>query len=80
MDPYEKIIKTIRQESGRNKKKQLCIAEMTGTDTCIANGNDLDSDDFRVSEFLVGNLKKGDEVLACKINDEYILISKVVKL
>lgn len=80
MDAYEKLVNTIRKESERNKQKQLYIAEMTGPDTCTLNGLALDADDFLVSEFLVGKLVKGDEVLACKVGDEYVLISKVVRL
>ena len=53
---------------------------MTGPDTCALNGLALDADDFLVSDFLTGNLEAGDEVLACKIGDEYVLITKVVRL
>lgn len=80
MDAYEKLVNTIRKESERNKQKQLYIAEMTGPGTCTLNGLTLDADDFLVSEFLVGNLEAGNEVLACKVGDEYVLISKVVRL
>ena len=80
MDAYEKLVNTIRKESERSKQKQLYIAEMTGPGTCVLNGLALDADDFLVSDFLTGNLEAGDEVLACKIGDEYVLITKVVRL
>lgn len=80
MDAYEKIINMIRKEGERNKQKQLYIADMTSSDTCILNGLSLDADDFYISASLVGELNAGDEVLACKVGDEFVLITKVVKL
>lgn len=80
MDAYEKIINMIRKESERNKQTQLYIADMTSPDTCVLNGLNLDADDFYISASLVGELNAGDEVLACKVGDEFVLITKVVKL
>ena len=80
MDAYERIINMIRKESERNKQTQLYIADMTSSDTCALNGLSLDADDFYISDSLVGKLKAGDEVLACKVGDEFVLITKVVKL
>lgn len=80
MDAYEKIVNVIRKESERNKQTQLYIADMTSSDTCVLNGLNLDADDFHISASLVGELNAGDEVLACKVGDEFVLISKVVKL
>lgn len=80
MDAYEKIVSVIRKESERNKQTQLYIADMTSSNTCVLNGLNLDADDFYISASLVGELNAGDEVLACKVGDEFVLISKVVKL
>ena len=80
MDAYENIINMVRKESERNKQTQLYIADMTSSDTCVLNGLNLDADDFYISASLVGELNAGDEVLACKVGAEFVLITKVVKL
>lgn len=84
MDPYEKIINTIRNEARRDKSKQLYIGDMTGPTTCVLNGLNLDTDDFLMPERLVDKLKAGDEVLVCKVksgeNETFVIVDKVVKV
>lgn len=78
MDPYEKLIKTIRQEGERGKRKSAMeLAQMTSSNTLMLDGMELDSDDLYFMSGL--SLKKDDWVLITRISDEkFVVIGKVV--
>lgn len=79
MNGYEKIIKTIRDESNKvGNKSLLKIGIMKGKDKCMLGSLELDKDDLIINSSLKGELKKDDEVLICRISDEiYVIIAKV---
>jgi hypothetical protein len=80
MTGYEKLIKTMRVEAGRNQVKfPIKLAVMTSSTTCEYRGMELDSDDLLFAEHLTA-LKKGDKVLITKVSeDKFALIERVVQ-
>ena len=54
MNGYEKLIKTMRAEAGRNNNKgyDLKIAVMTSPTSCSLGQMELDSDDLLIAEHL----------------------------
>lgn len=78
MDPYEKLIKTIRQEGERgNNKSPFKLVQMTSSNTLSIDGQEFDSEDLYFMSGL--ELKKDDYVLITQISDEkFVVIGKVV--
>ena len=81
MNGYEKLIKIMREEAGRNQDKYpIKVAVMTSPITCEYRGMELDSDDLLFTEHLTA-LKKGDKVLITKVSeDKFALIERVVEV
>ena len=76
MDAYEKIIKTMREESKRDPQPVPKLATMTGERSCKLGTLNLNEDDLL---FCVRNLEAGDKVVVYRItNDKYVIIAKVV--
>lgn len=78
MDAYEKILKTIREESAKGEKESpFHIVQMTSSSTLSIDGMELDGDDLYFMSGL--ELKKDDYVLITRISDErFVVIGKVV--
>lgn len=78
MDPYEKLLKTIRYEGARGKRKgPFELVQMTSGNTLSIDGQELDSEDLYFMSGL--ELKKDDYVLITQISDEkFVVIGKVV--
>lgn len=64
MDAYEKIIKTMREEAGKEAGDMLPsfgLAEMTGEKTLSFNGLDFDEEDVLFADYLLNRaIKKVD--------------------
>lgn len=77
MNSYEKIIKTIRTESNRDKNSYIRLGS-------VANGKikmgmlELEKEDFLINSDL--KLTNGDRVLIAKIEDVFVIICKVVDM
>lgn len=87
MNGYEKLIKTMREEAGRNQTKYpVKIAVMTSPTTCKYGNMELDSDDLLFAEHLTHSEKKtilnnGDKVLIAKVSeDKFALIERLVEV
>lgn len=78
MDPYEKMLKTIRHEGSRGKcKSPFELVQMTSSNTLTIDGMELDGDDLYFMNGL--ELKKDDYVLITRISDErFVVLGKVV--
>ena len=75
MNGYERLIKVMRAEaqkaSGGAKEQNECKIDTL----------ELDQDDLLVLDAVKEDLKKGDEVLLYKLNeDTYIILGKVVEI
>lgn len=78
MTGYEKIIKRMRQEGSRNNSKGLRYGEAISKEKIQIDDLILDSDFFLKCEH-VGDLKSGDVLACCKIDDDtFIILGKVV--
>lgn len=77
MDSYEKIIKTIRAESNRDKDTYIRLGS-------VKNGKikmgmlELEKEDFIINADL--KLTNGDKVLIAKTEDVFVIICKVVDM
>ncbi len=77
MNSYEKIIKTIRAESKRDKNTYIRLGS-------VKNGKikmgmlDLEKEDFLINADL--KFTNGDKVLVAKIEDVFVIICKVVDM
>lgn len=82
MNPYEKIINTMRKEAGRIKRtSDIRMCEMTSGTTCEIDGIELDAEDLIINADLKGKLKQGDKVLMTRVSeDTYAIITKVVSI
>lgn len=77
MNSYEKIIKTIRTESNRDKNSYIRLG--TVTNGKIKMGMlELEKEDFLINSDL--KLTNGDRVLIAKIEDVFVIICKVVDM
>ena len=79
MNPYEKIINTMRKEAGRiERTSDIRMCEMTSGEI---DGIELDADDLVVNADLKGKLKRGDKVLMARVSeDTYAILMKVVSI
>ena len=82
MNPYEKIINTMRKEAGRiERTSDIRMCERTSGTTCEIDGIELDADDLVVNADLKGKLKRGDKVLMARVSeDTYAILMKVVSI
>ncbi len=77
MNSYEKIIKTIRTESNRDKNTYIRLGSVTNNK--IKMGMlELEKEDFLINADL--KLTNGDRVLIAKIEDIFVIICKVVNM
>jgi hypothetical protein len=91
MNPYEQMIKTIREQGKSGSSKGMRIGVMKSASVCMIDTLELDEDDLLVAQHLVTGyqskdgyvnpLKKGDTVLIQRINEEqYAIIERLVEL
>ena len=86
MNGYERLIKVMRAEAqkasgGAKEQNRMRIGIMTAKNECKIDTLELDSDDLLVLDAVKEDLKKGDEVLLYKLNeDTYIILGKVVEI
>lgn len=79
MNGYEKIIKTMREQS--KSAPSMKVGTMLSETTCVMGQITLDEDDLMVSSHLKDKLKKNDDVLLVRISeDTYVIVAKVVGL
>lgn len=79
MNGYEKIIKTMREQS--ESAPSMKVGTMLSENTCVMGQITLDEDDLLVSSHLKEKLKKNDDVLLVRISeDTYVILAKVVGL
>lgn len=79
MDPYEKIIKTIRKESNRGMSNPIMIGQMISAKTLKIKGmnGELDEDDLFFLDGVI--VRNGDNVLVARVTkDKFCVIGKVV--
>lgn len=79
MDPYEKIIKTIRKESNRGMSNPIMIGQMISAKTLKIKGmnGELDEDDLYFLDGVI--VRNGDNVLVARVTkDKFCVIGKVV--
>ena len=79
MDPYEKIIKTIRKESNRGMSNPIMIGQMISSKTLKIKGmnGELDEDDLFYLDGVI--VRNGDNVLVARVTkDKFCVIGKVV--
>lgn len=81
MNEYEEFINIIRKQGMYFNPPSIKIGKMTNK-TCIkVKEQNLDEDDYILSDHIYGTLNKDDEVVlvfCCDIN-KYIVMAKVVK-
>lgn len=82
MNPYEKIINTMRKEAGKAERtSDIRMCEMTSGTTCEMDGVELDAEDLIINADLKGKLKQGDKVLMTRVSeDTYAILTKVVSI
>lgn len=88
MNGYEKLIKTMREEAGRDRVKYpVKVAVMTSPTSCRYGQMELDAEDLLFADHLTVQteaktiLKAGDKVLITRISeDQFALIEKVVEV
>lgn len=86
MNGYERLIKVMRAEAqkasgGVKEQNRMRIGIMTAKNECKIDTLELDQDDLLVLDAVKEDLKKGDEVLLYKLNeDTYIILGKVVEI
>lgn len=81
MNPYEKIINTMRKEAGRIENIRYPDVRNDIRTTCEIDGIELDADDLVVNADLKGKLKQGDKVLMARVSeDTYAILMKVVSI
>ena len=82
MNPYEKIINTMRKEARRiERTSDIRMCEMTSGTTCEMDGVELDAEDLIINADLKGKLKQGDKVLMTRVSENtYAILAKVVSI
>lgn len=78
MNSYEKILKIMEKQAKKTAKTDKWLGIMKSSTECNVSDVVLDKSDMLKSAGL--NLKKGDVVLLIKVNEKFIIISKVVDL
>ena len=77
MNSYEKIIKTIRNESNRDKGTSIRLGSVEN-DKIKVGMLDLEKTDFLINPEL--KIANGDKVLIANIEDVFVIICKVVDM
>lgn len=86
MNGYERLVKVIRREAekasgGEKEQNRMRIGVMGSGKSCKIDTLELDADDLLVMDDVKDALKKNDEVLLYKLNDDtYIILGKVVEM
>lgn len=77
MNSYEKLIKTIRNESNRDKGTSIRLGSVEN-DKIKVGMLDLEKTDFLINPEL--KIANGDKVLIASIGDVFVIICKVVDM
>nr|DAW55994.1 MAG TPA: hypothetical protein [Caudoviricetes sp.] len=77
MNSYEKLIKTIRNESNRDKGTSIRLGSVEN-DKIKVGMLDLEKTDFLINPEL--KIANGDKVLIANIEDVFVIICKVVDM
>ena len=86
MNGYERLIKVMREEAqkalgGAKEQNRMRIGIMTAKNECKIDTLELDQEDLLVLDTVKEDLKKDDEVILYKLNeDTYIIFGKVVEI
>ncbi len=79
MNPYEKIIKTMREQGKKNSPEGIILAKMESAQSCIFGNDALQKEDLYIADGL--SLKKGDTVAMCQVSEErFLILAKVVEI
>ncbi|MCI9428502.1 MAG: hypothetical protein HFI81_12360 [Eubacterium sp.] len=80
MNPYEEILKVMRNEGRKDNNAPIQIGVMDGEDSLRMGKLKLSGKDFLMAEHLKGKLKKGDMVAVYRHSEErYLVLAKVVE-
>nr|DAL95876.1 MAG TPA: hypothetical protein [Caudoviricetes sp.] len=77
MNSYEKLIKTIRNESNRDKSTNIRLGSVEN-DKIKVGMLDLEKTDFLINPEL--KIVNGDKVLIASVEDVFVIICKVVDM
>lgn len=80
MNPYEEILKVMRNEGRKDNNAPIQIGVMDGEDSLRMGKLKLSGKDLLMAEHLKGKLKKGDRVAVYRHSEErYLVLAKVVE-
>lgn len=82
MTGYERLLKVMREQPGRDSKGYpVRIGTMKEDGTCAAGDLEIDAEDLYVSTRIKDSLKDGDMVFVARVSDtEYAILEKAVRM
>ena len=80
MNAYEQLVKTMQNQSNKNKPSEIQIGIMKNDEVVTIKEQQLDRSDYYISHDVDGKLEKGDKVAVtyCESSNCYIVLAKVV--
>lgn len=81
MNPYEEILKIMRNEGKKDNPPPIKMGTMESPTVCNIGDLKVEGSDLLITEHLKGMLKKGDMVAVYRKDEEtYIILERLVEL